>query len=142
MQHFYTKLLYQKPMLRQIEWGVQNGPITKVGVLQARTSFVRKFCFSLRTSYKELIWCINHANVHIHRFRKLWSFIWGCFFRVSILNYYYQGYCWHLNLLRFNISFYRYQTCRKSKFLEQKTWRNELALKNKKVQVYPGKRLC
>ena len=26
---FHTKLPCQKPMLRQIEWGVQNGPITK-----------------------------------------------------------------------------------------------------------------
>ena len=28
---FYVKLLCQKPMLRQIDWGVQNGPITKKG---------------------------------------------------------------------------------------------------------------
>ena len=26
---FHTKLPYQKPMLRQIEWWVQNGPVTK-----------------------------------------------------------------------------------------------------------------
>ena len=26
---FHTKLPYQKPMLRQIEWLLQNGPITK-----------------------------------------------------------------------------------------------------------------
>ena len=25
-----------------------------------------KFCFSLRTSYKQLIWCTNKPNVHIH----------------------------------------------------------------------------
>ena len=25
---FHTKLSYQKPMLRQIEWRVQNGPVT------------------------------------------------------------------------------------------------------------------
>ena len=24
-----TKLPYQQPMLRQIEWGIQNGPISK-----------------------------------------------------------------------------------------------------------------
>ena len=35
--HFHTKLLYQKPMLRQIEWWVQNGPITKNGVLPVTT---------------------------------------------------------------------------------------------------------
>ena len=57
--HFHTKLPYQKPMLRQIEWWLQNGPITKNGVLPVTTSFFKKLCFSLRTSYKELIWCTN-----------------------------------------------------------------------------------
>ena len=28
---------------------------------------------------------ITQINVHIHTFRKSWSFIWGCFFFVSIL---------------------------------------------------------
>ena len=32
-QYFYTKLPCQKPVLRQIERVVQNGPITKNGVL-------------------------------------------------------------------------------------------------------------
>ena len=37
--------------------GVQDGPITKNGVLPVTTLFLlfRKFCFSLRTLYKELI---------------------------------------------------------------------------------------
>ena len=43
-------------MFKQIEWWIQNGPITKNGVLPVTTLFFRKFCFSLRTSYKELIW--------------------------------------------------------------------------------------
>ena len=51
------------------------------------TLVFRKFCFCLRTSCKELIWCTNHPNVHIHSFRKCWSFIWGSFFPVSILKY-------------------------------------------------------
>ena len=42
-------------MLRKIEWGVQNGLVTKKGVLPVTTLFFRKLCFSLRTSYKELI---------------------------------------------------------------------------------------
>ena len=42
-------------MLRQTEWGVQDGPITKNGVLPVINLFFRKFCVSLRTSYKELI---------------------------------------------------------------------------------------
>ena len=41
-----------------------------------------KFYFSLRTSYKELIWCTNHPNIHIHTFRKCYSFIWGCCFGI------------------------------------------------------------
>ena len=37
MQLFHTKLLCQKPMLRKIEWGVQNRLITKNGVLLVTT---------------------------------------------------------------------------------------------------------
>ena len=73
-------------MLRQIEWWLQNGPITKNGVLPVTTSFFWKFCFSLRTSYKELIWCTNDPNAHIRTFCKRWSFIWRYFFPVSIVN--------------------------------------------------------
>ena len=51
----------QKPMLGQIEWGVQNGSIKNNGVLPV-TAFW-KFCYSLRTSYKELIWGTNNPNV-------------------------------------------------------------------------------
>ena len=61
MHHFHTKLPYQKQMLRQIEWWVQNGLITKNGVLPATTLFFWKFCFSSRTSYKELICCTNNS---------------------------------------------------------------------------------
>ena len=42
-------------MSRQVEWGVQNGPITKNEVLTVTTVFFRKFCFSLRNSHEELI---------------------------------------------------------------------------------------
>ena len=38
-QHFHAKMLYQKPMLRKIEYGVQNGRITNEGVLPAATLF-------------------------------------------------------------------------------------------------------
>ena len=55
MQHFHTKQPYQKPLLRQMEWRVQNGPIRKNGVLPVTTLVFQKFYFSLRTSYKELI---------------------------------------------------------------------------------------
>ena len=42
LQPFYTKLPCQKPILRQIEWGVQNGPITKDRFLPLTTSFFLK----------------------------------------------------------------------------------------------------
>ena len=46
----------------------------------------RKFYFSFRTSYKELMWCTNHSNIHIHTFRKRWSLILRCLFPVNIVN--------------------------------------------------------
>ena len=72
-------------MLRQIEWGLHDGPITKNGVLPVTALFFRNFCFSLKTLYKVLIWCTNHLNVHIHTFRNHWDFILGCFVAESIL---------------------------------------------------------
>ena len=39
MQHFITKLACQKSLFRQIEWGVQNGPITKNKVLPLTSLF-------------------------------------------------------------------------------------------------------
>ena len=83
--HFHTKLPHQKPMIRQIEWWLQNGPIKKNGDLPVTSLFFWKFCFSLRTSYKELVWCAKNTNVHIRTFCKRWSFIWRYFFPVSIL---------------------------------------------------------
>ena len=83
-QHFHTKLPCQKPMLRQIKREIKKWPITKNGVSPATTLFFWKFCFSLRTFYKELIWCTNYLNVYIQTFYKRWSFIWGCFFHVGI----------------------------------------------------------
>ena len=84
MHHFHTKLSYQKLMLRQTEWWVQNRPITNNGVLPVITLFFWSFCFSFRTSCKELIWCTSDPNVHIPTFCKRWSFIWLRFFPVSI----------------------------------------------------------
>ena len=39
-QHFHTKLICHKPLLRQIECGVQNEPIAKNAVLQLTTIMV------------------------------------------------------------------------------------------------------
>ena len=41
--HFSTKTLLQKPLQRQIEWGVQNRPTIKSGVLPATTYFFENF---------------------------------------------------------------------------------------------------
>ena len=41
-------------MLRQIDWGVQNGPFTKNGVLSVITLFFTKLCFSLKPRVKSL----------------------------------------------------------------------------------------
>ena len=68
MQHFHGKLSCQKSMFKQIEWEVQNGPMTKNIVFS-------KLYFSLGTSHKELIRCTNYPNFHIHTFWKGWGFI-------------------------------------------------------------------
>ena len=39
---FHSKQLCQKPMLRQIEWQIQNGTITKSGVLPVTALFFLK----------------------------------------------------------------------------------------------------
>ena len=54
----------------------------------ASNYFLKNFCFSLRNSYKEMIWCTNDPNVHIHIFRKRWRLILGGFLSVSILKLY------------------------------------------------------
>ena len=42
-------------MLKKVERGVQNGVITKIGVLPVTALFFEKFYFSLIIFYKELI---------------------------------------------------------------------------------------
>ena len=51
--HFHSKLSHQKSILRQTEWWVWNGPVSKNEVLLVTTLFIWKFCFSLRASNKE-----------------------------------------------------------------------------------------
>ena len=57
------------------------GRITKNEVFSVTTLIYRTFYFSLRTSYKELIWCTSYPNFHIHTLYKRWSF------HVSMLKY-------------------------------------------------------
>ena len=77
-------------MLRQIEWWLQNRPTTKNGVFPVTNLFCSKFWFSLRASYKELLCCTYNPNAHICTFCKRWSFIWRCFFPMSILKPYFM----------------------------------------------------
>ena len=51
-QHFHTIMPCQMPILKQIEWGVQNGPITKNGVWRVTNLFFWKFWFSLTLSWQ------------------------------------------------------------------------------------------
>ena len=79
-------------MLRQIKCSLQNAPITKNGLSPVTTFFFKKLCFSLRTFYEELICFTNNPNAHIRTFCKRWSFIWRCFFPVTVLNI--ATFCW------------------------------------------------
>ena len=47
-QQVHAKLACQKDMLRQIEWGVQNGPVIKNGLLPLTASLFSKFEFKNR----------------------------------------------------------------------------------------------
>ena len=63
----------------------KNESIIKKGVLVLTALFVWRFCCSLGTSQKELIWCNKYQDAQIRTFCKRWSFIWRYFFSVSIL---------------------------------------------------------
>ena len=87
MQHFHTKLLCQKLMLRQIEWGVQNGPwwwsVIYLGmVLQTYVTYndmamLRCFIFFVPLSFKVNwvmlpYWVLPRGNFHA------WVIPYGC----------------------------------------------------------------
>ena len=68
-----------------------NGPITKNEILTLCYFLFLTLCyflFQLNISHKELIWCTNDPNFYICTFCKCWSFIWQCFFPVSILKHF------------------------------------------------------
>ena len=65
--------------------GFTKGPIAKNGVFPATTLSFWKFCFSVRTFEKILIWCTDYTIVHIHTSCKRWIFIWGGFLPAIIL---------------------------------------------------------
>ena len=47
MRHFHTKLIC-KSILRQTEWEVQNGPVTKNGVLTSNYFIFSKLVFQFK----------------------------------------------------------------------------------------------
>ena len=44
LHHFHSKRLCHKPMLRQVEWWLQNGPIIKSGLVPVTTLFFWEIC--------------------------------------------------------------------------------------------------
>ena len=56
--HFHTKMLCQKPMLRQTEWRLQNEPTTKNGVLPVTTS--QQTFILMKTSWRRIedVFCL------------------------------------------------------------------------------------
>ena len=75
------------PMLRLMEWGVQNGPIKKWLFVNIYL-FFGKFNFIIKTSNRQLIQGTNYLNIHIHIFLKRLSFTLGCVFALNILKFY------------------------------------------------------
>ena len=55
-----------------------NRIVSKKWTYHKERSFASNY-FILKNSYKELFWCTNDTNVHIHTFRSRWNFIWGLF---------------------------------------------------------------
>ena len=88
MHHFHTKLPCQKRSnvktnwMRSTKWTCHKWRSFASNYLIFLIFF---FFFSLRTSYKELIWCTNTSNIYIHTLPKRWSLISGCFFPARIL---------------------------------------------------------
>ena len=62
-------------MLRQIEWGVRNGPITKNEVLPVTTFLFENFASVQDLLIMSLFDVPITQMSHIHTFLKHWSFI-------------------------------------------------------------------
>ena len=70
-------------MLREIAQQLQNGPITKNGVLPVNTFFFGKLISVVAPLKKRVNLMYQRPNVHIHIFCKRWSSVLGCFFPVK-----------------------------------------------------------
>ena len=58
----------QNLILRQMEWGAQNGPITKNGFASNYFTFLKILFQYKNLLHKELICNTNYSDVHIHTF--------------------------------------------------------------------------
>ena len=82
MQHFHTRLLCQKPLLRQSKWRVQQWTYNK------ERSFDIYYFIFLNNLVKRVDLKYQPQKCPYSYFLKAlerWSFIWGCFFPMSIL---------------------------------------------------------
>ena len=80
IQNYYVRIQCSDKQNR-----VQNGPITKSGVLSVTALFFGEISFQFKSLLTKLIWCTNYPKLHIHTFRKRWSFIWAFFIPVATL---------------------------------------------------------
>ena len=86
--NFHPKLLFQKPMLRQIEWRLQNGPITKGGVLPVTLYFIfLENFFQFYNILNRVSFMYQWPKCPYSYFSQALEFNFGCFFPVSILKY-------------------------------------------------------
>ena len=84
-------------------------------------------CKNLSERADLMIGCTNYPNVQIHSFRKRFSFIWGCFFHMSILKKIF--FCFHfINYLPTALRKNCFVTICQYKVLEIQFWSVNYAL--------------
>ena len=102
---FSYKTALSEANVKASRMGVQNWLITKNRGLPVTTLFFWQFCFTFRTSYKELIWCTNYSNVHILTFHKRGLFLKSTFFLWVSSRFFRFCLCWSvLSLLQLYVS--------------------------------------
>ena len=85
--HFHTKTTISEANVKT------NRIVSTKWTYHRDRSFASNYFMFLKILFqfkncKELIWCTSDSYVHICTFCKGWSYIWRCFFPVSILNNY------------------------------------------------------
>ena len=77
---FHTKLSCQKPVSRQVEWGVQKWTYHKERSFDTNYLIFLKIQFRYKNLLSYLIRSTNHPNVRIHVFLKRYEFYFGVLF--------------------------------------------------------------